>query len=1155
MNKENIAATPTFTRKRAKSVSTPPSAKPPTKSARGILKGNNGDDAHTIAFIPIHSPSKRTESAEKRRKSLNRRVSFASHATVRLFDKPGESPTQTPPRRSTRNSPAKSPIVASRSFGSPSESRHESSAIDGPGDQSNDDITMDLTNIVPRIAPVLRQTNPLSNASPMSDDEDDSDDGDVFGDATGEDDTAAMDLTDVLPASSNAVAMSPFRRSPRARSPGKSPATPHSVMSFAEEEDADDSMDITTALGKIRPVTTPSRSPAKSVFAESPAVDHTMEMTLLVGGILDAAQSEAGSPSRNGDFLSEQNDDQTMNMEETRVYSSDRRSTLADEPTSHTSCTVATEEDDTQRYVEGSVTQADGLTQNMDFTRALPIHIRLQSRDSPVRNAHVGFAWGTAPATMPPTIVQEQSLVDISMADVTMNEDETMNMDMTRAVPGDILGLDVAQESGENRVLEGNEAIPAACDFSRRQSNGDESEIGTEVDMSMTRIMTPSNKESPRKRTPHTTTPSGSKTRSMSPTKSSLLKRKLSSGALRSPMPSPGPATPIQSSRASVINSSRRQSLIDAHIPSFGTPETKASLEPNSIQKPEFGSTLVNHSDIRVSLLKERIQSLTPRKSTSTPAPHSAVTTPRLKAIAEPFSSKLAKFATPLGAVDRRTSTASATKSASRVSHTPTIRTINSQSPIQPPLEPITLNDFLKMTGVSFLTGLSTTRRRETIMMPTMHAKEAEEDPAAAKLMAENFTLPMLEMYQHSCRELTRYITEGRAMCEEIESDMNEQNPEIFDIYRRANPEEKLELEAKFKAMKTKARLSAKGVWYVWRENLIKGVLVPLKKNLAELQKEEARLKAYEEFATPEFERVQAEHDQLKAELEQLIKEEEIYESYDHEEAARLQARAAEVDAAIEQAKAEVDHLRAEDAQLDTQLAALELQHKAKVIEVERLEKEAAERKGYTNQEIAELKAEYEAHSRSTGYTIHRVDNHHISLTLLESLRVSLSLADSQFSLSLPAIETIEPDTKSVMKQYFLQHLVASLADRTDAPLPQTFAYIRDLWRPVLALQQEVHNLHRSWPTEIFVNEDDNLVVQATLLLPLSRTKLRITFISTPNLLTGETIGVDRVEVVYGGLDAAKVKTHIESRLLTLGKSAASSAGWLLDSIKMPDGL
>lgn len=42
MNKENVPATPTFTRKRAKSVSTPPTAKP-IKSARGILKGNHND--------------------------------------------------------------------------------------------------------------------------------------------------------------------------------------------------------------------------------------------------------------------------------------------------------------------------------------------------------------------------------------------------------------------------------------------------------------------------------------------------------------------------------------------------------------------------------------------------------------------------------------------------------------------------------------------------------------------------------------------------------------------------------------------------------------------------------------------------------------------------------------------------------------------------------------------------------------------------------------------------------------------------------------------------------------------------------------------------------------------------------------------------------
>lgn len=314
MNKENIAATPTFTRKRAKSFSTPPTAKLPAKSARGILKGNNGDDAHTIAFIPIHSPSKkRTESAEKRRKSLNRRVSFASHASVRLFEKPGESPPQTTPRRSTRLSPAKSPI----------RDQQPDSPLDN--DDSNDEITMDLTNIIPRMAPMGRQTNPLSN--PLADeDEDESDDSDDYEDAQdNEDDTAAMDLTDILPAPSNQAKMSPFSRIPR-RS-----LSPVKRSGIATVEDGD-TMDMTATIGKVLPL-----ADVNSPFIESSQEnDHNMDMTRLVGGILHAAQSAPNSPVRGGPLYPnlsllnqkqpiEEDNDETMNMDETRIFSNEDR--------------------------------------------------------------------------------------------------------------------------------------------------------------------------------------------------------------------------------------------------------------------------------------------------------------------------------------------------------------------------------------------------------------------------------------------------------------------------------------------------------------------------------------------------------------------------------------------------------------------------------------------------------------------------------------------------------------------------------------------------------------------------------------------------------------------------------------------------------------
>ena len=835
---------------------------------------------------------------------------------------------------------------------------------------------MDLTNI-PRLPP-LKQSNPLSNPTPMSDEEDDDEDS-----MAGEDDTAAMDLTDVIP--SNAAAMSPFK----------------------PVEEGNDSMDITTALGQIRPVTTPMKSPSRSFFAESPS-DQAMDMTKLVGGILQAAHTS---------ILEE---DETANMDETRIY----------ESTVHT---VATVEDDTQRYVEGSVTQADGLTQNMDLTKALPAQIRMASP------ARVGFSWGTA--NIQTQVVQEQSLVDISMADVTVNEDEEVAMDMTT-----VLGADETVDMEETRLY-------------NRDSLGADSQAETEADMSFTRVLTPA------KRSPNKTV------------------RRLSSGAIRSPVP----AAILSPTKTPKVSTPRRKSLLDHSIPVFGTPETQIRVEAGSVQRPEFGSGLVKGTDIRVSMLKDKIQSLTPRKPASIESPK-----------ASPLKRK---FTTPQKTPQRSLIAPSVSRPV-----TPAARGSSAT------LDPIELNEFLKMTGISFLTGLSTTRRRETFVMPAQTDAE-DVDPFVAKVLEENFTMPMLEMYQHSCRELTRYITEGRAMCEEIESDMNEQNPEIFDTYRRASPAEKRDLETTFKDMKTTARLSAKGVWYVWRENLLSNVLVPLRNNVSVLEKEKLRLDALEADVLPRLARAQADYEDVKAKVEVMLKEEDAYESYDHDGAAQLLRLAAEIDEELQATESKQLAIQQSEADLDARITQLEAEIAHEESSLEVLEREAANNRGFSADEITELDARYAQLTQQTGYAITRVTDCEITMTLLDSLHVSFPFDGSRFSYEV----LVDNDS---IKQYYLTRLMLDCTS-----IRETLTALRRHWTFVLAQCQRITQVTKLHPTTISINSDDNLAVTSTVLLP-TRVKFHVTWTWTP---IEETPMVE-VSVVYGGLDPLKLADHIRSK-------------------------
>ena len=88
----------------------------------------------------------------------------------------------------------------------------------------------------------------------------------------------------------------------------------------------------------------------------------------------------------------------------------------------------------------------------------------------------------------------------------------------------------------------------------------------------------------------------------------------------------------------------------------------------------------------------------------------------------------------------------------------------------------------------------------------------------------------MLELFQHSCHELKRYISEGRKVVKEIEQETAMDNPPLFQEYVLAGPEMKSVMDTQFNTVKANARLLSKGMWYEWRRELLKGLRAGLLK-------------------------------------------------------------------------------------------------------------------------------------------------------------------------------------------------------------------------------------------------------------------------------------------------------------------------------------
>ncbi|KAL8664894.1 MAG: hypothetical protein Q9168_007816, partial [Polycauliona sp. 1 TL-2023] len=276
----------------------------------------------------------------------------------------------------------------------------------------------------------------------------------------------------------------------------------------------------------------------------------------------------------------------------------------------------------------------------------------------------------------------------------------------------------------------------------------------------------------------------------------------------------------------------------------------------------------------------------------------------------------------------------------------------------------IHLQDFLNMTSIRFM-ELTTTKRRLTVAptalessarkVTTDHEQSSTEGALEKSVVAGACTVPMLELYQHSCRELKRYIAEGRSIVREIEGDTYEDNPALFREYMTASPDVKALMDNQFKNVKTHARLLSKAMWYEWRMKLLDGLkegLVQIGNGMEEdaqvLSQQERHVEGLLPKLTEDHERLSSEHQVLQAQADELA-------GCDQDELRQAREQLAAIDEDLEAKQRLADELERELQAKEQKLqeaAERRDEYQAEIKEAERVRQES---RGWKTSEVVAL--------------------------------------------------------------------------------------------------------------------------------------------------------------------------------------------------------
>lgn len=269
----------------------------------------------------------------------------------------------------------------------------------------------------------------------------------------------------------------------------------------------------------------------------------------------------------------------------------------------------------------------------------------------------------------------------------------------------------------------------------------------------------------------------------------------------------------------------------------------------------------------------------------------------------------------------------------------------------------IHLQDFLNMTSIRFM-ELTTTKRRQTVAgaLPGSSPEDEGELSLERCVEAGACTVPMLELYQHSCRELKKYISEGRRMVKEIETDTFEENPPLFREYMAATPEVKALMDNQFKNVKTHARLLSKAMWYEWRMKLQDGLkegLLSIDEGMEADKKVLDEQSALLESVMPAL---QAHHAAVAEESENLEEIERELADCDPSELEGAREELSALDDDIEHKKKLIARFREDFEASEADIESLTRQKEQYLEDIEESEKVREECRGWTSTEVNGLK-------------------------------------------------------------------------------------------------------------------------------------------------------------------------------------------------------
>ncbi|KAJ7630550.1 Spc7 kinetochore protein-domain-containing protein [Roridomyces roridus] len=467
---------------------------------------------------------------------------------------------------------------------------------------------------------------------------------------------------------------------------------------------------------------------------------------------------------------------------------------------------------------------------------------------------------------------------------------------------------------------------------------------------------------------------------------------------------------------------------------------------------------------------------------------------------------------------------------------------------------PISIEQFFDITGIKFMDELDAPRR--SVHQPSRQPRPPAEIPLSEYAIAMSINVPELVLYSAVSNDLQGWMDQSKAVFAQAEEEALKMTPELFTEYIRADEEGQAELLHQLNLIRTNARGLAKSDWYDWKLRWIEGLRETADKGLEALH-EDARvleqLKAMPDQILPALER---EYEEVMRELEQEQAEVAEIEGSDQDYLNELKASIAEQNAEVEALQAEVAESNSQLQWLQERLEELELekrQAKAAIADANRM---LRIQKSSTHAELSRLKEELETLQDLHMFRPTKVTAELFEYEYASQYRISIpcrNFAPTSAEIGISRVQSSRslPDDFPALSKFLLENAGRCIPRGSGVTTRQIVSSLADYWSSCEQLRTQLLQVTIKYPVEIQVLKDKHGFRAKTIMVYRDlKAKAFIYFIFSPDTFSRWPTSIGsvqlEVEVVYGEIDQAVISKAVSDRLEQAGPT--DNFGCLFDA-------